>query len=152
MPNRFIDEALRRSQAGDPNAATIATIAVAVAIERHNATAERTLDDIDKAREFIETEPCGSYRITTFVEGNDAQVDWCGRRSGPCAYAGTHPARYEGNRPCAAGEVVATPVPLRAVETVSGCRHQRDCDWALADNGGLAGCSFDDCRDYSEDR
>lgn len=68
---------------------------------------------------LAEADPCGSQRVLRWVEGHQAEVVWCSRRSGPCPYPGSDdvpdvrpdPAPVFGephpgwtNRPCAVEE------------------------------------------------
>ena len=45
--------------------------------------------------------PCGSWRVTRYVDGVEADVVWCGRRDGPCPYPGTDEAEARDGASCA---------------------------------------------------
>lgn len=51
--------------------------------------------------ETVPSVPCGALVVTRWIEGNEAEVRWCERTSGPCPFPGAdHSSRSL--RACAA--------------------------------------------------
>lgn len=49
-----------------------------------------------------ETPPCGSWRVTAYVQGYEETVRWCERKAGPCPYPNTDASSaHAANRTCA---------------------------------------------------
>lgn len=48
-----------------------------------------------------DVEPCGALVVTRWVEGNEADVQWCHRTAGVCPFTGAGKSRSS-ERPCAA--------------------------------------------------
>jgi hypothetical protein len=49
----------------------------------------------------MSAQPCGSWRVTRYVEGNAADLVWCSRTDGPCPFMGADIDPQHGDRRCA---------------------------------------------------
>lgn len=94
----YADLLVQAKQAMNDGGTVAAMLAIANRLDRIGDLLEPTVASASP----IEDEPCGSWRVTEYVPGptiagvtfsppltSPARTVWCGRRSGPCPYAGT---------------------------------------------------------------